>query len=141
MNFSLLTLAVTLREIPCEAVVLLLYKELGIETYVPVDAVRSGEYHLRVDERTPAEVGTARTAVSGLSSALTYHPYYPRELGVLRFIVAVDVPETDARTITYSTLCANCWNRRCRRRSYILVLTAFLQVIVAPIKLSPTEQR
>lgn len=80
---------------------------LRIETYVPFDAVGSGDYCLRVDERTPTEVGTARTAVSGLSSALTYYPYYPWELGVLRFIVgAVDMPETDARTITYSTLCA-----------------------------------
>lgn len=66
---------------------------LRIDAYVPFDAMCGGEDHLRVDERTPAEVGTARTAVSGLSSALTYHPYYPRELGVLRFIVgAVDVP-------------------------------------------------
>lgn len=114
---------------------------LRIETYVPFDAVRGGEYRLRVDERTPAEVGTVRTAISGLSLALTYYPYYPRELGVLRFVGAVDVPETASRKITNSTLCGNCWNLLFRRRYYILVLTALLQVIVAPIKLRPTEQR
>lgn len=101
----------------------------------------SGEDHLRVDERTPAEVGTARTAVSGLSSALTYHPYYPRELAILRIVAAVDELETDAIKITYSTLCGNCWNLLFRRRYYILVLTALQQGIVALIKLNPTEQR